>query len=108
MRKLMLIAVFFIMMGISAAAQNAPAKVERNGNCFMPAKKANTKSEPVGIPYFWEYKGEKYPIFMGPSGSCFYYRKKKDGTEYRQYVPKEVSAQICKEMGVEYKHRTNN
>lgn len=106
MKKLMFFAVLSIMMGMTqvAMAQEAtPTKVERQGNCFMLAKKANTKSEPVGTPYFWEYKGEKYPLFMGPSGACFYYRKKKNGTESKQYVPKEVSAQICKEMGVEYK-----
>jgi hypothetical protein len=41
---------------------------------------------------------------MGPSGSCYIKKiSKKSGNEYKQYLGEEVSKDICKQLGVEYK-----
>ena len=106
MKKLMFFAVLSIMMGMTqvAMAQNAnPTKVERSGNTFKSNKQTRQKSEPVATPYFYEENGVKHTIYMGSTGSCFIIKTSKKGNNYRKYLGAEISATICKEMGVEYK-----
>lgn len=87
----------------SVICVNAQSPIKRNGNTF--SKEQVSKSEPIQTGYFWEIKGVKYPIWINPnSGACFIKRvSQKTGKEYKQYMPKEVSAQIAQEMGIEYK-----
>lgn len=70
----------------------------RNGNTFS----SNTKSKqaPELTPYTWkDSKGNEYPIYISASGSCYVIKtSKKTGKEYKSYLPKEVSAAICKEL----------
>lgn len=48
-----------------------------------------------------------YPIFMSKSGSCYIKKvSKKTGNEYKQYLAAEISADICKQLGIEYKPTT--
>lgn len=112
MKKTILSVALLIMMGAAqvAMAQSAtPTKVERKGDTFVYTKQPRQKSEPILTPYFWEEKGVKHPIYMSSkSGSCFILTTKKDGTEGRRYLGKEISATICKEMGVEYKPKNSN
>ncbi len=45
--------------------------------------------------YTWHNKkGEIYPIYLAPTGSCFIVKKSKSGSEYRAYLGEEVSEQI--------------
>lgn len=110
----MFFVVFSIMMGMStvAMAQEAtPTKVERQGDTFISNKKPSKreKSEPIQTGRFWKDKnGNKYPILMGPSGSCYVIKvSKKTGNEYLDYKMDgdgpAISAIICEEMGIEYK-----
>lgn len=115
MKKLFIFVVFSIMMGMStvAMAQEAtPTKVERQGDTFISHKKPSAKkekSEPIQTGKFWkDTKGNRYPILMGPSGSCYVIKvSKKTGNEYPDYRMEgdgpSISAAICEEMGIEYK-----
>jgi len=81
----------------------AETKVTRKGNTFVVEATSNRKAEaPVNTDLIWEVGGQKYPIFISPSsGACFIIKvSKKTGKEYRQYLPKEVSVEIAKEMGI--------
>lgn len=68
------------------------------------AQSTRVKQQLRLTPYKWEdSKGQKYPIYMGPSGACFIIRiSSKTGNEYRQYLGEEISRDICLKMGVEY------
>lgn len=60
-------------------------------------------------PYTYEVKGVKYPIHIGKTGSCYIVRtSKKTGKEYRQYLGEEISRDICRKMGREYKAKKSN
>lgn len=57
--------------------------------------------------YTWkDSKGNVYPIYISSSGSCYVIKtSSKTGKEYKQYMKKEISIQICKELNVEYKNK---
>ena len=73
----------------------------RNGNEFSSVKKEKTSSsggEKTG--YTWkDGKGNVYDIYISSRGSCYIIRtSSKTGKQYKDYLPKEVSEQIKKEL----------
>lgn len=99
MKKLVLIVAAMLI----AFGGMAETKVTRKGNTFVVEAPSSRKVEaPVNTGLTWEVRGQKYPIFISPSsGACFIIKvSKKTGKEYRQYLPKDVAAQIAKEMGI--------
>lgn len=103
MRKLFLIAILVIASISASYAQN----YTKDGKTYK-AEKVEKQSSERETGFIWENsKGIQYPIYMGPSGSCYIKRiSKKTGKEYKQYLGAEVSADICKQLGVEYKPTT--
>ena len=103
MKQLVIIIIALLTFSINSSAQS----YTRQNNIFMPAKSSTSKAEPVRTKYTWkDSKGNEFPIYISKSGSCFVYRTSgKTGKEYKQYLGKEISAQISKEMGIEYKPR---
>lgn len=107
MRKLIILLTFIVSVITSnnLLAQNATIsstgeEYSRNGNTFS----SNTKSKqaPELTPYIWkDSKGNEYPIYISSKGSCFIIRKNSN----KQYMKKEISMQICKEMNKEYKSK---
>ena len=99
MRKLILIAILVIASVSASYAQN----YIKSGKTYKAEKveKASTERE---TGFTWEdSKGNTYPIFMGKTGSCYIKKiSKKTGNEYKQYLGAEVSADICKQLGVPY------
>lgn len=99
MRKLILIAILVIASVSASYAQN----YTKSGKTYKAEKieKASTERE---TGFTWEdSKGIQYPIYMGPSGSCYIKKvSKKTGNEYKQYLGAEISADICKQLGVPY------
>lgn len=83
--------------------------VVKSGNTFIQtsSKTTITKKQVTKTKYTWQdSKGNTYPIYISESGSCFIYKvSKKTGKEYKQYLGKEVSMQICKELGITYKSK---
>lgn len=105
MRKIFVLLV--ALMGICAigAAQESPAKVERNGKVFSQKSAKKAKTEPVVTDFQWEdSKGNQYPILVNPdSGRCFIIKVSgKTGKEYKQYLNAEIAKQVCKEVGIAY------
>ena len=100
MKKLFVMVIMMMTLSLGANAQ-----VTRNGNVFTSAK-ASSKSETAEkTQFFWaDSKGEKYPIYISKSGSCFVIRvSKKSGKEYKSYLDKEISMEVCKALGRTYK-----
>ena len=100
MRKLLLIAILIIASVNASYAQN----YTKDGKTYKSEKTVKQSSERE-TGFTWEdSKGVQYPIYMGPSGSCYIKKvSKKSGNEYKQYLGAEISADICKQLGAEYK-----
>lgn len=83
-------------------------EITRVGNTFISTKVSKQKAEPQKTKFEWQdSEGQKYPIYIGSTGSCFVIKvSKKTGKEYRQYLGAEISEAICKELGIEYKPRS--
>lgn len=107
MKKLIILLTFIVSVIASSNlfAQNASIlstgeEYSRDGNTFS----SNTKSKqaPELTPYTWkDSKGINYPIYISSKDSCFVI--KENGN--KQYMKKEISMQICKEMNREYKSK---
>lgn len=102
MRKYILLVMMALMCCLTVSAQHP---YTRSGDTFTAMTKAKEKVEPTKTKYFYtDSHGDKYPIFMSSTGSCFINKvSSKTGKEYRMYLGKDISMEICKEMGVEYK-----
>lgn len=100
-----------MMLALGMNSSNVCAQsVVRSGNTFTSTstKVSKPKTEPRKTQFTWkDSKGIEYPIYVGSTGSCFIIKvSKKTGKEYRQYLGTEVSAQVCKALGIEYKPKT--
>ena len=99
---------FIIVAMLMFVATNAVAQnnnYTRNGNQFESVKKSKTKSEPVKTDFTWkDSKDISYPIYISDNGSCYIIRtSSKTGKEYRNYLGTEISKEVCKALGREYK-----
>lgn len=112
--KKLIILVTFIISAIASNnlfAQNATisstGEVQRSGNTFIASSKSS-KGNAQQTQYTWkDSKDVEYPIYISASGSCYVIKtSKKTGKEYKSYLPKEVSAEICKELN--YKRNESN
>lgn len=108
MKRVMLTLIALVCILIGAQAQETAYKVE--GNTYKSVSTSTrTASEPINTGYNWQdSKGKTYPILMSAgTGSCFVIRiSSKTGKEYRSYLGPEISADICKKLGREYKGKT--
>lgn len=101
-----LLFILFMLFGLWMTA-DAQTTYKQEGNTFSSVKTTNVvKSDKT--PYTWkDSKGKEYPIYITSNGSCYIIRtSNKTGKEYRQYLPVEVSEQICKQLNREYKGKT--
>lgn len=102
--KKLLIAVALVLGMVSAQAQES---FTRKGNTFTQVTKSNPRDVRANADktaYTWQdEKGQEYPIWIARTGSCFVILTSKAGNEYRKWLGREISAQICQELGHEYK-----
>lgn len=92
----------------SAAAQETYKVQGTTYTAVITSKGRDVRANAEQTAYTWQdTKGRTYPIWIARTGSCFVIRVSgKTGNEYRQYLGKEVSADICKRMGRAYTPRT--
>lgn len=104
MTKRLFISVFTLfLMGVSTMSAE---EIKRDGQVFKAvSKSASQKAEPIATPYKYEdTKGESYPIYLSANGRAYVIKvSAKSGKEYKKYLGEEISREICKEMGKEYK-----
>lgn len=81
---------------------NINAEVKRVNDTFKVEK--TTKESDTKTKFTWEDKeGIKYPIYITKKGACYIIKiSKKTNKVYKQYLPKEIQAQIQKELGYVY------
>ena len=81
--------------------------IVRDGKVFKSQGRSTHKKDTLVTSFKWEAGGVQYPIIINRnSGSCYIWKKRKDGTVYPMYMKKEVSQQIAKELNIEYKPRS--
>lgn len=96
---------------ITVSSAYADNNVKREGNTFVSTSIRSTeKSEPIKTKFTYkDNKDIEYPIYISKNNSCFIIKtSKKTGKKYRSYLSAEISIQICKELGVEYKKPTTS
>ena len=100
MKKIILILVCF-MLGMQCYSQ----EYRRNGKEFSQVKQETVKQTDSPSGYTWkDSKGNVYDIYISKKGSCYIIKtSRKTGKQYRQYLPKEVSSQIARELGMDTK-----
>jgi hypothetical protein len=104
MKKLFIMAALLLAFSVNNSSTYAQS-VKREGTTFVVSS-SRSKSEPTKTKYTWKVGDVEYPIYASASGSCYIIKtSKKTGKTYKQYLPKEVCAEICKELGIEYKPR---
>ena len=107
-RRLFVLILFIICCGMIANADdNKSFKCE--GNTYSSTGRVNANSSaPISTGFEWtDSKGNKYPIYISASGSCYIIKKSnKTGKDYKQYMKPEVSQDICNKLGKEYKGKT--
>ena len=116
MKKIILL-IAFVVVAISVNAQSgvqtnntssfsSMGGVEYNSptKTYVAKKTTKNKVAPVKTEYkYKDRKGVEYDIYISSRGRCFYYVTNKDGEQDKRYLPKELSMEIAKKVGVEYK-----
>ena len=104
--KKLLIMLVLLCVGLTSNAQS----YTREGNTFISSKGERVKAEPIKTKFTWkDSKGKEYPIYISSNGSCFIIKVSKNtGDTYRNYLGPEISQQICKELGIDYKGKKGN
>ena len=104
-RRLLVLLLITICFGMIANADgNKSYKCE--GKIYSSTGRVNANSSaPVSTGFEWtDSKGNKYPIYISASGSCYIIKKSnKTGKDYKQYMKPEISQDICNKLGKEYK-----
>ena len=103
-RLLVLLLIIISCSMIANADDNKSYKCE--GNTYISSTgrvKASTELVPTGFNWT-DSKGVSYPIYISNSGSCFIIKtSSKTNKEYRCDLKPDVSQDICKKLGKEYK-----
>lgn len=103
-RRLIVLLLIIICCGMIANADdNKEFKCE--GTTYSSTGRVNNSCAPTSTNFTWiDSKGNKYPIYISNSGSCYVIRTSKNtGKEYKSYLGPKISQDICKKLGKEYK-----
>lgn len=104
--KKFIIILLTALLGVVVNAQTTENTFKKEGNTYSSTStKGTTVEKETG--FIWEdSKGNQYPIYMSNTGSCYIKRiSSKTGKEYKQYLGKEISADICNQLGIKYTPR---
>ena len=106
-RRLLVLLLITICCGMVANA-DGDKSYKCEGNTYSSTGRVNTNSSaPISTGFEWtDSKGNKYPIYISASGSCYIIKtSSKTSKEYKQYLKPEISQDICKKLGKEYKSK---
>ena len=88
---------------VANADDNKNYKCEGNTYIISSTGRVNAHNVKSNFEYK-DAKGISYPIYVSNSGSCYIIKvSNKSGKEYKHYLGPEISQDICKKLGREYK-----
>ena len=104
-RRLFALILMIVCVSMVANADDDNKSYKCEGSTYSSTGRVAGNTAPTPTPYFWsDSKGNKYPIYISNSGSCYVIKtSKKTGKEYKSYLGPEISQDICKKMNREYK-----
>lgn len=106
-RRLFLLLLIIVSCSMIANADDDKS-YKCEGNTYSSTGRVKSNSSTL-VPTSFEWtdsKGNKYPIYISASGSCFIIKiSAKTNKEYRCYLKPDVSQDICKKLGREYKSK---
>lgn len=76
-------------------------EVKRVGDNFKIITQNKTSDNKTKFTYT-DNKNITYPIYISKSGSCYIIVTSKKGNQYKKYLGKEISKEVCKELNVKY------
>lgn len=100
--------IFSFVLLIVAMIMFAPTcygEVKFDNNTYTSSSTGGHKSKIIDTPYkYKDSKNVEYPIYLSENGCAFIKKvSAKTNKEYRSYLGKEISIDICTKMGIEYK-----
>lgn len=103
MRSILFVLAFICCLSFSYNGHCQDYK--RESKTFVVTKAQTKTTKETKTDFVWkDAKGNEYPIYVGATGACYIKRvSAKSGNEYKQYLGAEISMQVCKELGIEYK-----
>ena len=104
MKKIFVSAVVGLLL---ATASSFAQDYTRNGKEFSAVQKSSTSADKKS-GYTWkDSKGKTYDIYVSASGACYIIRtSSKTGKTYKSYLSKEISAEICRELGIKREEKS--
>lgn len=84
-----------------ASAKAFGQEVIREGKNFTQVQTVQKASDTKTV-FTYTIRDTVYPIWITKNGRCYIVRTSKNGNEYRQYLPENVSREIAAELGVTY------
>ena len=101
---------FIILMALFTYVNVSAQTYTRQGDKFIStSNRSGSKAAAIKTKFTWqEADGTEHPVYMSTSGSCYILKiSKKSGKEYKKYLGPDVSANMCKELGKEYKGKAS-
>ena len=100
-----LFTLIFIICSVLSVSADDNKSYKCEGTQYSSTGGVKSNSKPVATGFTWkDTKGNIYPIYISNSGSCYVIKtSKKTGKEYKYYLVSEISKDICKKLGKEYK-----
>lgn len=102
MKKTIKVVLGVLLILLSITFDTTAQTYRRTGNNFESISKRKSAQQVFKTKYtYTDSKGNKYPIYITEKGKCFVYKtSQKTGKEYKYYLPKDISQQICKELNI--------
>lgn len=103
-RRLLVLLLITICCGLIANA-DGDKSFKCENNTYSSTGRVKSNSTAINTGFNWtDSKGNSYSIYMSASGSCYIIKiSKTKNKEYRDYLGPEISQDICKKLGKEYK-----
>ena len=103
MKKLFICIIMMLCLGVNNSSSQT---IERKGKVFVSKGRSVHKADTLVTEYKFEANGIQHPIIINKgTGSCYIWIKSRNNKLYRKYMKQEVSEQIARELGIEYKPR---
>ena len=103
MKRLFICIIMMLCLGVNNSSSQT---IVKEGKVFKSQGRSTHKADTLVTSFKFEAGGVQYPIIINKStGSCYIWKKSRNNKMHRQYMKPEVSEQIAKELGIEYKPR---
>lgn len=108
MKKLFICIAMMLVLGVNnSSAQYRYNEKTKTFTSDKPSRSA-VKDTLVTEFLYEDAAGRKYPVIINRgTGSCYIWKRSgKSGKDYKQYMSKDISMEVCRRLKIEYKPAT--